>query len=459
MNLVVKNGTLVTATDTYLADLRIANEKIVQIGKDLSPEPDARVLDAAGKLVFPGGVDPHTHLESTSQGTTTADDYLTGTIAAACGGTTSIVNFCFQEKGKSLDHSLSYFTVSARTQAAIDYGFHAMICDLTESVLDEIATLPARGVTSIKLFMAYRGSLMVDDRTILRTLTAAKKNGILVMVHAENGDAADMLQQQYMTSGNTAPKFHAPSRPPRVEAEATARASALAELAGAPIYFVHVSCGEAVDEILRARARGVKVMGETCTHYLYFNEEDLDRPNFEGAKWVYTPPPRGKHMPALMWQALRQGSLGVVASDHCPYNFDGQKDLGADDFTKIPNGAPGIEERMMFTYQGVNEGKLSLNRFVDIVSTTPAKTFGLYPNKGSIAVGSDGDLVIWNPNAEMTMTRSALHGEVDYTLYEGQKVRGMPETVTLRGQVIVENRQYVGTPGTGRFIARSRYGV
>jgi dihydropyrimidinase len=459
MELVIKNGTLVTAADTYQADLRIAGEHIVQIGQDLVPDRDARVLDATGKFVFPGGVDPHTHLETTAQGTTTADDYLTGTIAAACGGTTSIVNFCFQEKGKSLDDSLSHFTVSARDKAAIDYGFHAMISDLSEAVIEEIATLPARGVTSIKLFMAYRGSLMVDDRTILKTLTEAKRNGILVMVHAENGDAADMLQQAYLATGNTAPKYHAPSRPPRVEAEATARASALAELVGAPIYFVHVSCSEAVEEIMRARARGVRAMGETCTHYLYFTEQDLDRPGFEGAKWVYTPPPRAKHQPPLMWQALASGALGIVASDHCPFNFEGQKELGAEDFTRIPNGAPGIEERLMFTYQGVNDRRLTLNRFVDLVSTTPAKTFGLYPSKGSLGVGSDGDVVIWNPAAELTMTRAALHDNVDYTLYEGQRLRGLPETVTLRGQVIVQDRQYVGTPGTGRFIARSRYSV
>jgi dihydropyrimidinase len=459
MDLLVKGGTLVTATDTFRADVRIAGEKIVQIGDSLAADPGVRVVDATGKYVMPAGVDPHTHLASPGQGTTTADDYLTGTIAAACGGTTSIVNFAFQDMGDSLDDSLGRHVRSAANQASIDYGFHAMISDLTDAVQAEIASLPARGVTSLKLFMAYRGSMMVDDRTIVRTLAEARRNGVLVMVHAENGDAADFLQQQMLGEGKLEPKYHAASRPPRVEAEATARAAALAEVVGAPVYFVHVSCTEAVDEIRRARARGVDAMGETCTHYLYFDEADLDRADFEGAKWVYTPPPRGKHMPPLMWRAIASGDLGLVASDHCPFNFDGQKTLGRDDFTRIPNGAPGIEERLIFTYQGVNDGKLTLNRFVDLVSTTAAKTFGLYPAKGTLAIGTDGDLVIWDPNAELSMTHSALHSSVDYTLYEGRKVRGLPDIVTLRGAVIVENRQFVGQAGGGRFIARKPYGT
>jgi len=458
MDLLIKNGTVVTATDTYRADIRVSGEKIVQIGDALDAESTTRVIDATGKYVLPGGIDPHTHLASPGQGTVTADDYRSGTIAAACGGTTSIINFCFQDKGDSLDYSLNLHVQNAADSAAIDYGFHAMISDLTAAVQDEIATLPARGVTSIKLFMAYRGSLMVDDRTIIKTLAEAKRNGILVMVHAENGDAADFLQQQLLAQGKLDPKYHAASRPARVEAEATARAAALAEVVDAPIYFVHVSCSEAVEEIQRARARGVDAMGETCTHYLYFDEEDLDRPGFEGAKWVYTPPPRRKHQPPLMWRAIANGSLGIVASDHCPFNFEGQKDLGKGDFTRIPNGAPGIEERLIFTYQGVVDGRLTLNGFVDLVSTRAAKTFGLYPDKGTIAIGSDADLLVWDPTAELNVTRSALHSSVDYTLYEGKKVRGLPETVALRGAVIVENRQFVGQSGGGRYIVRKSYG-
>jgi dihydropyrimidinase len=459
MPLLIKNGTLFTATDVFQADILADGEKIVQIGQSIPAQNGTRVLDATGKYVFPGGIDPHTHLDSPSQGTRTADDYLTGTIAAACRGTTTIVNFCMQQKGEGLLDLIDHYRGRARDKAVIDYGFHAMISDLSESVLGEIDALVSRGVTSIKLFMAYRGSIMVDDRTIVRTLAAAKRNGILVMVHAENGDAADLLQQQLVAEGKLAPKYHATSRPPRVEAEATARAGALAEVVGAPIYVVHVSCIEAVEEIQRARARGVAITGETCTHYLYFTEEDLDRPGFEGAKWVYTPPARGKTQPAQMWRAIADGRLSVVASDHCPFNFDGQKTLGKDDFTRIPNGAPGIEERLIFTYQGVHDGKLTPNRFVDLVSTTPAKTFGLYPKKGTIAVGTDADLAIWDPNAELTVSQSKLHQNVDYTLYEGKIARGLPETVALRGQVIVENREYVGTPGTGQFIERKRWGA
>jgi dihydropyrimidinase len=458
MHLLIKNGTVVTAADTFAADVEVDGEHIVRLGQGLDVRgPDARIIDATGKYVLPGGVDPHTHLDSPSQDTVTADDYLTGTIAAACGGTTSLINFCFQQKGRGLNQILDHFAERAHGKAAIDYGFHGMINDLTPSVFDEIASLPERGVTSIKLFMAYRGANMVDDRTLARTMRESKRNGVLVMVHAENGDAADLLQQQLLSEGHTAPRYHAPSRPPRVEAEATARAGALAEVLDAPVYIVHVSCREAVEEIERARARGVNIMAETCTHYLYFDERDLDRPGFEGAKWVYTPPPRGPDQPPQMWRAIAGRSLGVVASDHCPFNFHGQKDLGASDFTKIPNGAPGIEERLMFTYQGVNDGRLTLNRFVDLVSTTPARIFGLHPRKGTIAIGSDADLVIWNPSAELTMTKSELHENVDYTLYEGKRIRGLPETVTLRGEVIVENRQFVGQPGQGRFLERKRF--
>jgi len=459
MDLVVKNGTIVTASDTYQADIGVQDERIVQIGQGLDAGGAARVIDARGKYVIPGGIDPHSHLDTPSMGTYMSDDYLTGTIAAACGGTTSIINFCFQEKGKSIHDSLEHYHPRAKGRAVVDYGFHGMISDYNDAVAREITSLPEAGVTSIKLFMAYRGALMVDDRTLVQTLDQASRAGILVMVHAENGDAADLMQQRLMAEGKRDPKYHAVSRPPRVEAEATGRAAALAEVVGVPIYFVHVSCEEAVEEIRRARVRGVRAMGETCTHYLYFTEDDLDRPGFEGAKWVYTPPARKAHQPPALWHALANGDLILVASDHCSFNFKGQKELGLGDFTKIPNGAPGIEERLMGVYQGVVEGKIGLNRWVDLVSTTAAKTFGLYPRKGTIAVGSDADLVIWDPNAELKVTQSALHQNVDYTLYEGRTFRGVPQIVTLRGQVIVENRQHVGPPGTGRFLARTRWGA
>jgi dihydropyrimidinase len=277
------------------------------------------------------------------------------------------------------------------------------------------------------------------------------------MVHAENGDAVYLLQQQLLAEGKTAPKYHATSRPPRVEAEATGRAIALAETLGAALYVVHVTCAEALEEIERARARGVRVLAETCTQYLYFTEADLDRPGFEGAKFVFTPPLRQKHQHELLWRALANGSLQAVTSDHCSFNIVGQKELGRDDFTRIPNGGPGIEERLTMVYQGVNARRITLNRFVELVSTGPARMFGLYPAKGTVAVGSDADLVIWDPNAETTITNRALHHNVDYTLYEGMKVRGRPETVTLRGGVIIEQGRYVGTPGSGRFLPRARF--
>jgi dihydropyrimidinase len=457
MDLVVKGGTVVTATDTYRADVGVSNGKIAEISHEVRPD-GARVLDASGKLVIPGGIDPHTHLDTPSFNTTTADDYRTGTVAAACGGTTTVINFLFQQKDTSLLDTVNYYRPHAEGQAVIDYGFHTMVMDVSGSTLDDLGPLAAAGITSIKIFMAYRGMLMLDDHAILKVFDRAAQEHMLVMVHAENGDAADVMQQKLLAQGKTEPKWHAASRPPRVEAEATNRAAALAELIGNALYFVHVSCAEAVEEIDRARARGVPAMGETCTHYLYFTEEDLDRPDFEGAKWVYTPPARTQTQPQAMWRALASNDLQLVGSDHAAFNFKDAKTLGRDNFAEIPNGAPGIEERLMGVYQGVSEGKLSLNRWVEVTSTQAAKIFGLYPEKGTIAVGTDADLVLWDPNAELKVTQSALHHAVDYTLYEGRTFRGVPHTVTLRGQVIVENRQPVGPPGTGRFLARKRFG-
>jgi dihydropyrimidinase len=457
MDLIVRNGTVVTATDTYQADIGISNGKVVQIGAGLAAD-DARVIDATDCYVMPGGVDVHTHLDSPSFGVVTVDDFRTGTIAAACGGTTSIVDFCMQAHGQSLADALAEWHAKAGGKASIDYGFHSVVTDMNDSVFEELATLPEQGVTSFKLFMAYKYMAMIDDLTLIRSLEQAKKVGALVMVHAENGDAAYWLQNKFVAEGKTEPKYHATTRPPRVEAEATARAIAMAEIVDAPLYVVHLSCQEALDEVLRGRLRGVDVQAETCTQYLYITEDDLDRPNFEGAKYVFTPPARQKHQHEVLWQALANGSLQAVSSDHAPWSFAEQKIRGRDDFSKIPNGGPGIEERVMMVYQGVNEGRLTLNRFVDLVATSPARMFGLYPQKGTIAVGSDADILIWDPNAEMTVTQSALHHAVDYTLYEGQSIKGLPRTVTLRGNVIVENREFVGEPGAGQFLHRGKSG-
>jgi dihydropyrimidinase len=457
MDLIVRNGTVVTATDTFRADLGINNGKVAQIGGELATD-DAQVIDATDCYVMPGGVDVHTHLDSPSFGFITVDDFRTGTIAAACGGTTSIVDFCMQAHGQSLADALAEWHAKADGKAAIDYGFHSVVTDMNDSVFAELATLPEKGVTSFKLFMAYKYMAQIDDLTLVRALEQAKKVGALVMVHAENGDAAYWLQNKFVAEGKTEPKYHATTRPPRVEAEATARAIAMAEIVGAPLFVVHLSCQEALDEVMRGRVRGVDVQAETCTQYLYATEEDLDRPNFEGAKFVFTPPPRQKHNHEVLWQALANGSLQGVSSDHAPWSFAEQKQRGRNDFSQIPNGGPGIEERVMMVYQGVNEGRLSLNRFVDLVATSPARIFGLYPQKGTIAIGSDADLLVWDPNAEMTVTQSSLHHAVDYTNYEGMTIRGLPRTVTLRGQVIAQDREFVGEPGKGQYLHRGKSG-
>ncbi|MBC8161458.1 MAG: dihydropyrimidinase [Roseiflexaceae bacterium] len=456
MDTIIKNGLVVTASDTFAADVGIAGGVVVQLGQSLHAE-GAHVIDASGRYVLPGGVDPHTHLDSPSQQVVTADDFRSGTVAAACGGTTTIIDMCFQRHGESLAEALADWHRRAAGRAVIDYGFHIVVVDLTDQVEAELARLPGEGIPSFKLFMAYKHGPMVDDLTMLRVLEQARDHGGLVLVHAENGDAAFHAQRRLLAEGKTAPRYHAVSRPPRVEAEATARAIALAELVGAPLFVVHVSCGEALEEVLRGRARGVHVRAETCTHYLYTSEADLDRPDFAGAKYVFTPPPRQPHQQAVLWNALADGALQLVSSDHSVFNFHGQKELGRGDFSKIPNGAPGIEERLIGVYQGVQSGKITLNRFVDLVATAPAKLFGLYPRKGTIAIGGDADIVLWNPAAELTITQAALHHQVDYTLYEGLRVRGLPETVLLRGQVIVEGREFVGRAGGGQFLRRARY--
>jgi dihydropyrimidinase len=458
MDLIVRGGTVVTAADHVRADVGVAHGKIVQIGAALAASAETRTIDATGCLVLPGGIDVHTHLDTPAGPVTTCDDYLSGTIAAACGGTTTIVDFCQQDPGQSLLDAITTWHAKSRGRSAIDYGFHCIIVDLNETVFDELQQLPDLGVTSFKLFMAYKHLVQVDDLTLLRVLSRAKEVGALVMVHAENGDAAYFLQQQLLRDGKTDPKYHVPSRPPRVEAEATARAIALAELVGAPIYIVHVSCEEALEEIARGRARQVEVLAETCPQYLFVEETDLDRPDFEGAKYVFTPPARSKRNQQRLWQALANQTLQIVSSDHSAWRFADQKRRGFGDFTKIPNGGPGIEERMTMVYQGVHHGWLTPSRFVDLTATTPAKIFGLYPQKGKIAVGSDADLLIWDPHLTRTITQESLHHRVDYTLYEGKEVHGGPRLVMLRGQTIMESGEFTGESGYGAFISRARYG-
>ncbi|WP_445505156.1 dihydropyrimidinase [Microvirga sp. G4-2] len=455
MDIIIRNGTVVTADGISRADLGIENGKVVQIGGPLGAA--GTVIDATGCYVMPGGIDVHTHVETVSFDTKTADTFETATVAAACGGTTTIVDFCQQDHGHSLAEAVAHWDAMATGKAAVDYGYHIIVLDPTDSVIEELGTLPDRGITSFKLFMAYRGMNMIDDVTLLKALDQAKKTGALVMVHAENGDAADYLRDKFVAEGKTAPIYHALSRPPRVEAEATARAIALAEIVGTSIYIVHLTCEEALDELMRAKARGVDALAETCTQYLYLTKDDLDRPGFEGAKFVFTPPARTKKDQEVLWNALRNGALETVSSDHCSWLFKGHKDKGRDDFRKIPNGAPGIEERLMMVYQGVNAGRISLTQFVDLVATRPAKVFGMFPQKGTIAVGSDADIVLWDPHAEMTITQSAMHNAMDYSSYEGTRVKGIPKMVLLRGKVVVADGQYVGSPGDGQFLKRRRY--
>jgi len=455
MDKIIRDGTIVTASAVFSADIGIANEKIAAIGTGLSGAGE--VIDATGCYVMPGGIDVHTHVDSFSFNTKSADDFGTGTIAAACGGTTTIVDFCEQSASQSLDDAIGNWDRKAEGRAAVDYGYHMILVDLSPERLAELERLPARGITSFKLFMAYRGMVMVDDATLLKALDVARRTDALVMVHAENGDAADYLRDKLFAEGKTAPKYHAESRPPRIEAEATARAIALAEIVGAPIYVVHLSCREALDELMAAKRRGVQALAETCTQYLYLTAADLDRPNFEGAKYVFTPPARSVADQEALWQALRHGLLETVSSDHCSWLFKGHKDMGKDDFRKIPNGAPGIQERLMMVYQGVTQGRISLNQFVDLVSTRPAKIFGMFPQKGTLGIGSDADIVVWDPQARGLITADAMQSAVDYSSYEGFEVVGMPRYTLLRGEVIARDGQFTGRSGGGRFIRRKGF--
>src|SRR5437868_3755148 len=447
---IIANGKVVTATDTYLADIAISAGKIEVVGQNLPRQNAARVLEAMGKYVFPGGIDVHTHLDMPFGGTTSADDFETGTRAAAWGGTTTLIDFAIQYKGQSLREAFDAWMKKADGRAVCDYGFHCIITDLPDARLDEMSALVREGVTTFKLFMAYPGVFMLDDASIFKALRQTAKHGGMVCMHAENGGAIDVIVKQALAEGKTAPKYHALTRPTTAEAEACGRAIALAEMAGAPLYIVHMSCNEALEKVREARDRGLPVYAETCPQYLYLSLENMDAPGFEGAKYVFTPPLREKWHQEKLWNGLRNDHLQVVSTDHCPFCFKEQKELGKDDFTKIPNGGPGIEHRMSLVYSGgVGKGRFNVNRFVELVSTTPAKIFGLYPRKGTLAVGSDADLVIFDPNRKHTISAKTHHMRVDYSMFEGIQVTGMPHAVLSRGQVIVEDDKFLGRPGAG----------
>lgn len=455
MDLVIKNGTIVTATETYKADIGCQNGKITSIGKEIKGDQQ---IDAEGLYVFPGAVDMHTHLDMPFGGSVSSDDFYTGTVAAACGGTTTIIDFAIQTQGGTLKEALATWMKKAEGKAVTDYGFHVAITDLPPERMKEIPQMVEQGVTSFKLFLAYKGALMVDDATFYQALKMARKYGALICVHAENGDVIDVLIKNLLKEGKTEPYYHAVSRPDRAEGEATFRAIALAEMAEAPIYIVHLTCAEALEKVRFARDKGLPVYAETCPQYLLLDVERYKEPNFNGAKYVMSPPLREAWNQEILWDGLRSGDLQVISTDHCPFNFAGQKDMGKDDFSKIPNGAPGVETRISLLYtEGVVKGQFSVNKMVELTATNPARLFGLLPEKGTIAVGADADIVLFDPKKEVTLTQRMLHQNVDYTPYEGMKVTGYPVKTIVAGKVVVDNGEFVGEKGTGKYIKRKHF--
>jgi dihydropyrimidinase len=453
----VKNGTVITPSDRYDADIYIDKGVITLIGQGLSMPADT-VVDASGRLVMPGGIDVHTHLDMPFGGTTSADDFESGTVAAAHGGTTTLIDFAIQDFGEGLYPGFEGWMKRAEGKAAIDYAFHMIVRELTEQVSADMDKMVRHeGVTSFKLFMAYPGVFQVDDATIFKALAKTRDNGGLICMHAENGGVIDTLVAEALRKGQTAPKYHALTRPPRAEAEATGRAVALAEMAGVPIYIVHMSCAAALEKIRQARDMGLPAYAETCPQYLFLSYEDYERPDFEGAKYVMSPPLREKWNQEELWKGLARNDLQIVSTDHCPFcmHEPPQKQLGKDDFSKIPNGAPGIETRLTLVWDGgVRTGKIDMHRFVEIVSTNPARMFGLWPKKGTVAVGSDGDLILFDPELETTLSAKTHHMKCDYNPYEGRKIRGGPTVVISRGEVIVDHGSFKGQPGRGQYVKR-----
>lgn len=458
MKKIIKNGVIVTATDTYEADIEISDGIITQIGKNLGDE-DAEIIDAKGSYIFPGGIDPHTHLDMPFGGTVTKDDFESGTKAAAFGGTTTVIDFCLTSKGVPLKDAVKTWHEKSEDKAVIDYGFHLQIVEMTDSVLTELPVISKEeGITSFKVFMAYKNQFQADDETLFKTLIAGKELGALVMVHAENGDVIDYLVKKALAEGNTDPIFHALTRPPEVEGEATGRAATLTGLADSQLYVVHVSCAEAAQKIAEARANGINIWGETCPQYLVLDQSYLEKADFEGAKYVWSPPLREKWNQDVLWNALKTGQLQTIGSDQCSFDFNGQKNIGKNDFSKIPNGGPLIEDRVSILYsEGVDKGRITLNQFVDLVSTRAAKLFGLYPKKGTIAIGADADVVLFDPNVERVISAETHHMAVDYNPFEGMKVKGEPVSVLSRGEFVIKDKQFVGKPGAGQYIKRAKY--
>ena len=460
MKTLITGGNIVTAVDSYVGDILIDGGTVSLIGRDLTSivgSPD-RIIDARDKLVLPGGIDPHTHMDLPFGGTSSSDDFETGTRAAAIGGTTTIIDFAVQYHGQSLNQALDVWFKKAEGKATIDYGFHLIVTDLPDQRIPDLHSLIDQGVSSFKLFMAYPGVFLVDDGTIFKAMTAAGERGGLICMHAENGVVIDVMVKRALAQGKTAPKYHALTRPTRAEAEGVHRAIAIAEMANSPVYIVHLSCYDALKEVQAARDLGLPAFAETCPQYLFLDYSYYEQEGFEGAKYVMTPPLRDKSNQEQLWKGLRGNDLQVISTDHCPFCFKEQKELGRDDFSKIPNGGPGVEHRMSLIYDGgVVQKRISVNRFVELTSTAVAKIFGLFPKKGTIAVGSDADIVVFDPNREQTISASTHHMRVDYSAYEGRKVRGVTETVLSRGNVVVENGVFKGKAGTGRFLKRGTF--
>lgn len=458
MKKIIKNGIIVTAADTYTGDVLFEDGIITGIGLNLET-PGAEIIDASGCYVFPGGIDPHTHLDMPFGGTVTADDFETGTIAAAYGGTTTVIDFCLTAKGQPLQQAVDTWHNKSQDKAVIDYSFHLMVSELNDKVLGELPQIiEDEGITSLKVFMAYKNTFQADDGVLYKTLQAAKREGALVMVHAENGDVIEYLVEQALAAGNTDPIYHALTRPPELEGEATGRAAYLTELTDSQLYVVHVTCAEAAWKIAEARKKGLRVYGETCPQYLVLDQTALAKPDFEGAKYVWSPPLREQWNQEVLWDALWSGTLQTIGSDQCSFDFKGQKDLGLADFSKIPNGGPTIEDRFSLLYsEGVQKGRISLNKFVDIISTSSAKLFGLFPQKGTIAVGSDADIVIFDPSVERTLSAETHHMNVDYNAFEGFEVKGEPVSVLSRGEFVIRDKRFVGRAGSGKYLHRKRF--
>ena len=458
MKTLIRGGTVVTATDRYRGDVLIEGETIHSVRTRVE-EPVDRIIEASGKLVIPGGIDVHTHLDMPFGGTCSVDDFETGTVAAAHGGTTCLIDFAIQADGGGLRQGWETWMAKAEGKAAIDYGFHMILREYTDELGREMAEMVEEGVTSFKLFTAYPGVFYIDDGAMFRAMQTSGEIGATICIHAENGLVIDELVAQALARGETEPRHHALTRPAAAEAEATRRVIALAEMAGVPVYVVHLTCEAALREVTAARDRGLPVMAETCPQYLFLSHDNYEEPGFEGAKYVMSPPLRPKENQAALWSGLARGDLQAISTDHCPFNYDALpgKRLGLEDFTKIPNGAPGIETRMSLTFDGgVAAGRIGLERWVELVSTAPAKIFGLFPRKGAIAPGSDADIVVFDPEAEQVISAGTHHMNVDYNPYEGRRVKGVSEVVISRGEVIVEGGSFRGSPGRGQYLKRAR---